>query len=737
MKGACVATLSLCLVLRLWASETNLLPFAYSFSETPLAERPDVCGRALNDGDWMEGDAVGFGQSVNVTLDLFVPTSVDRVRVYAGTSGVSRTAAVSLEGSADGAAWYGLGAMSPDADGGFAKDLLCCRVRHLRVTCQKAPSAPSHDIAEIVVDGRQRASLALKAFTYTASLAVNPKHPENPTSTKLTDRAYQTVSEAVQFGPSDSGELAAYAVATNVALLVDFGGTVSNLTRVSLYAHSATNNGNWGTDGIAVSNSADGVVWELAGVQSHFAVLPGDQYGVVRRFDVLLPCSTSRYLAVAAQKTPKAAVLRQFLNELEVTASTTQTSYAAGERIPYTYTVDKATSQSNESAYAPKLTDLCYEHVTRHALRFYEQEVTVTADLGYPQHVHSGFAYTWGSPTKYTSTADYYGTQQVDCYGSLDNASWTFLGTLAGTGSGPKTNSFAQLPLARYVKATFIRMASTETKEVSSQILGELAFYGLPKQVIGSLVEAPQAIPVAGFETEPLLDAATLAAGGVVNGWTFSSADAGNYSGCQRNGSSVSTNSIALAKFLAPEGVQTAVMRGTNAFMEAQIALSAAGHYLLQLQASSLAFSTSSEVTGYNFRVLVDGAEKGVVDVQTIPFSQKQLSLGALSAGAHTLRFQALNSRNCPAGTLLDDLRLLRVPAVGEVSGAEPRRSQSVFMAGVEPVALNFVGELYLRNLIVDGQSLPHRSYAPDNTPSLFSGFGVIRFVDGFCILLR
>ena len=31
---------------------------------------------------------------------------------------------------------------------------------------------------------------------------------------------------------------------------------------------------------------ADG--WELAGVQSHFAVLPGDQYGVVRRFDVLL-----------------------------------------------------------------------------------------------------------------------------------------------------------------------------------------------------------------------------------------------------------------------------------------------------------------------------------------------------------------------------------------------------------------------------------------------------------------
>jgi len=101
------------------------------------------------------------------------------------------------------------------------------------------------------------------------------------------------------------------------------------------------------------------------------------------------------------------------------------------------------------------------------------------------------------------------------------------------------------------------------------------------------------------------------------------------------------------------------------------------------------------------------------------------------------LRFQALNSRNCPAGTLLDDLRLLRVPAVGEVPGAEPRRSQSVFMAGVEPVALNFVGELYLRNLIVDGQSLPHRSYAPDNTPSLFSGFGVIRFVDGFCILLR
>jgi hypothetical protein len=178
-------------------------------------------------------------------------------------------------------------------------------------------------------------------------------------------------------------------------------------------------------------------------------------------------------------------------------------------------------------------------------------------------------------------------------------------------------------------------------------------------------------------------------------------------------------------------------MRGTSAFMEAQMAVPTAGHYLLRLQASSLAYSTTAEATGYNFRVLVDGAEKGVINVLTMSASPQQLYLGALAAGARTLRFAALNSRNCPAGALLDDVRLFRIPDVSEVPGSAPRSSQSVTLASTEPVTLNYVGELYLRDLVVDGQSLQHRAYTPVNTPSLFSGFGVIRFKDGTSIRLQ
>lgn len=250
-------------------------------------------------------------------------------------------------------------------------------------------------------------------------------------------------------------------------------------------------------------------------------------------------------------------------------------------------------------------------------------------------------------------------------------------------------------------------------------------------------MEISHSIPFAGFETTPLLDAATLVRGGSTNGWTFSALDASNYTGFQINGSTVSTNAISLGKYVAPEGVQTAVMRGTNVYMETQITVPVTGHYLLKLQASSLAYSSSSEQAGYTFAIFVNGANKGLVDVLTLPYAQHTVYLGGLEAGTHTLRFSAVNARNSPAGALIDDLKLLRIPDLSEIAGTAVRKSQSLILSSAEPVALNYIGKYYIRNLVVDGQSLQHSVYSADTTPSLFSGFGALRFDDGLSVLIK
>ena len=103
----------------------------------------------------------------------------------------------------------------------------------------------------------------------------------------------------------------------------------------------------------------------------------------------------------------------------------------------------------------------------------------------------------------------------------------------------------------------------------------------------------------------------------------------------------------------------------------------------------------------------------------------------------HTLRFSAVNSRNSPAGTLIDDLTLFRIPELSEIAGTAVRKSQSLIMSSTEPVVLNYIGKYYIRNLVVDGQNLQHSVYSADTTPSLFSGYGSLRFEDGLSVLIR
>ena len=170
MKFVCVTACARGLCWNLPASETNLLSFDSSSDEAALAERPDPYGRALNDGDWDTGGAVRFDKDVTVTIDLFVPTYIEYVRVHTVTSGTCRTASVSLEGRMDGASWQRLGASTEDDAQVFTAAPLLSRVRYLRVARQKDAAAAHQDVAEIAVTGRQQVQPVKQSFSYTPSL---------------------------------------------------------------------------------------------------------------------------------------------------------------------------------------------------------------------------------------------------------------------------------------------------------------------------------------------------------------------------------------------------------------------------------------------------------------------------------------------------------------------------------------------------------------------------------------
>jgi hypothetical protein len=264
--------------------------------------------------------------------------------------------------------------------------------------------------------------------------------------------------------------------------------------------------------------------------------------------------------------------------------------------------------------------------------------------------------------------------------------------------------------------------------------MGELFIYRPPSGRLGAApVAVASAIPLAGFETDPLLPAGGLVQGGATNGWIFSFTDDYNYSGFQKNNSIASTN-INGTRFYAPAGVQTAVMMGTG-IMETQISVPQDGDYKLQFQLNACTYDTS-ERGGYDFRVMLDGNEIEVVTVEQLKFTQKNVLLRNLTVGSHALRFEGINSVNIRMGSLIDDLKLLRyeLPASQVITqGAD----FTLIADSAVPLVLSYKGSIQVGDLWVDGVHLASGKYSADVNPAVFAGPGFIGFNRGTIIIVK
>jgi hypothetical protein len=714
------------------ASETNILSFAYSVSVAAHASTPDTWGRKLNDGYWTNSvtDGVRYDGDVIVTIDLGRRTRLTRVDVRTFTVGGGAplsTQGVTLECSNDSAAWIGLGALSAASNGLFSGNAFFANPRYIRLICAKGSAATGQSLAEIVVAGSPPGMSSLAGFSYTYSMPSHTAHSDY-TFVKMTNGIWNSAAtQSVQFGPSTVGAVVpsdpTNSVASNVVVVATMS-SVRRLRSAHLYAYYAA--GSYVTARVTVSNSLDGVNWSCAGQQTVYESLPA----ACVRFDFILPNVEAKYLAFACEKQVSASFARQLLAEAQIVETTAP---VLGEPVPYTYEVNMASTSSHDNSQCPKLTDGTWEHVTRNAIRYYGDPV-ITADLGAPMYVAGTDLLCWSN--EFQAGGTYYGTGRVVVNGSLDKTSWTELAEItAWKPSFPYNHAvtFTNLPYARYLRFDTYRCESAE-QDFTAQILGELVICRPPAAVIGALpVEAPGAIPFAGFETDPLLPDATLVQGGETNGWTFSYTDAANYAGYQINRSPVSTN-ISTTHYYAPEGVQTAVLMGSGS-MEAEISAPTNGTYALEMKVNSTVYG-AGENGGYDFRVRLDGADMGVETVLQLTNTMHQVLLRDIAAGTHTLRFEGVNSKGVAWGALIDDLKLKRYE-VNAAQVAEQGRGFVFVADSMTPLALDYDGALVVKEVWLGGALASPSVYSALTDPTIFEGPGAVRYDRGTLIQIR
>ena len=726
------------------ASQTNLLSFAYSTSVAASATTPDTWGRKLNDGYWTNSvlDGVRYdGASMAVTLDLAWRTQVSKVDVYTFTVGGGAplsTQDIALEWSNDSATWIAAGALSNPTNNFFTLSPAAMKARYLRLTCSKGASAVGQSLAEVVVAGTSATASSLSTFTYTASIPSNLTHADSLVSPKLTDGLYTNgANQSVQYGAGNTNAVVSgdptNCVASNVVIRVAFD-SVKKLRRAHVFAFYS--NVGYVTESVTLSNSLDGVNWTCAGLQTNvYEALnyPGTST-VVWRYDFILPNIEVRYLSFACRKGSTAAITRQLLGEIQVF----ETAPVPGDPLAFTYEFDIAPSNSLDKAECPKLTDGTWESNTRNAVRFYG-DVKITADLGAPRYVVGADLLCWSN--KFGNEAGYYNTGRVVVNGSLDKTNWTQLAEV--TKWSPvwpyhHVATFTNMPYSRYLRFDAYRCVDTPSNTNTAQIISELTIYRPPATVLGTEpAEVSGVITNAGFETPQIPDgsgASMLVKGGSSDGWTFSYADTANYAGYQRNNSSVSSNYFT-THYFAPEGYQTAVLMGSGT-MQTTFSLASSGSYTLQFRVNSTIASTTDESGGYDFRVRLDGANKGVVTVLQLTNTVHQVLLTSVAAGPHTLRFEGINSKSLTRGALLDDLKLKRYEVPAEQVASQGR--QYAFRADTyEPLLMDFDGTLIVKEIWLEGALMQSGKYSVLSNPAIFDGPGAVRYDRGTLLEMR
>ena len=727
------------------AAQTSLLSFAYGTSVAADASTPDTWLRKLNDGYWTNSvkDGVRYdGASVAVTMDLGWRTALSRVDLYTfTTNGVTplSTQGAALEISEDGSTWTAAGSLATPSNNFFTVSLATKKVRFARLTCSKSTSAVGQSIAEIVVDGNNSTASGLVDFSYTASMPSYSTHPDY-NFVELKNGAYLNAGgDSVQYGPGSAptpGDTnPTNMIASNVVISVTMD-SVRKLRRAHLYAYQSSSG--YVTDSVVLSNSVDGVNWTCSGNQTnaYFETFTNGST-VVRRYDFILPNTEARYLAFACRKGTASNVYRQLLAEIQVVENLP----ALGEQIPFTYEFDLAPSSSLDKTECPKLRDGVWDSNTRNAVRFYG-DVKITADLGAPRYVAGADLLCWSNRFSSGSDSNYvYGTGRVVVNGSLDKSNWTQLAEITRwSPSFPyhHTVTFTNAVNARYLRFDTFRCTDTLTATNTAQIIGELTIFRPPVTVIGALpVEETGMIVNGGFESPVIQDgdsASMLIKGGTIDGWTFSYTDNANYSGYQRCRSIVSTNYFT-TRYFAPEGTNTAVLMGYG-IMQTTFTAASNGAYTVQFNVNSTVFTNNNESGGYDFRVLLDGAEKGVVTVLQLTNTMCQVVCVGVNAGTHTLRFAGLNSKALTWGALIDDVKIKRytTPAA---QVAEQGKDYIFRASSSEPLALDYDGSLSVKELWLEGVLMPPSRYSVRNAPTIFEGPGTIGFSRATLFKLR
>jgi len=522
-----------------------------------------------------------------------------------------------------------------------------------------------------------------------------------------------------------------YAIASNVTVTVDLG-REETVSRAYLYAFRSNGSNGYITARVILSNSLDGVNWQYVGEQDSYESFPVN----ATRFDFLLTNTVARYWSFTCLKGDRADVPRQLLSEIQLMGPTAQP--VMGEPLFFTYTISAPQVENfgDRSNQPPRLTDRTWDHVSNNGIRVVG-DTEILADLGMSQCLAGARLHLWG-PAKFTSAEQWYGTKRVLIEASVDNQAWTPVADIPERSGSYYFNAvFTNRPYARYLRLTCEMCDDEPEKDFENQIFGELLIFRPPVSVVGAApVEVAGAIPFAGFESDPLLEPASIVKGGTVNGWTFSYTDDNHYAGYQSNGGVVSGGG-SLSRYAAPEGSQTAVLLGV-AHMETQITVPIDGLYVLSFEMVNATEKGNLLKGPYDFRVLIDEVEAEVVVVMSQAFVQREILLPRLTVGTHTLRFEGINSQQQTAsGVLIDNLRLLHYAMRAEQ--VTPQGAGMVFMADSRwPVSLSYDGVIRVGQLWIDSVLWPTGKHGTATDPAVFSGPGaIVGFGGGTMIMVR
>ena len=248
----------------------------------------------------------------------------------------------------------------------------------------------------------------------------------------------------------------------------------------------------------------------------------------------------------------------------------------------------------------------------------------------------------------------------------------------------------------------------------------------LPSRILSSDLctlkpSAPLSNPLLPASSVPLMDVRGASA---VNcpGWTFCPENGLVFAGYQRNGSYFSSAAAAYA----PEGVQTAFVKN-NGWMQSAIAFPTNGTYALAFWYGPR-FYNAVWYTNHVLRIRMDGSLVDTLTVTNIVFSQRQVSLGQMSAGTHTLRIEGSAELPAPGSdpcTLIDDVRVTGTSNAGG-AGAVPNDQATLRILAGARMDLDFSGSLSVGALEINGVRYRGGYYGAATHPASFSGTGLV-----------